>query len=222
MDLIETDGGTAERYGSIRRAAGLSKKAFADSLGIHPVVSGDIELGKREPSREVLVRLARCYGTDINWLLTGSNAPSAGFQSSETENGLAQVQLIVQEAAAGAGAEIDGSAAVSTLPVPQALIAPYRSSRIRAVTVRGDSMTGIGLGDRDIVLFCPDETAGDGVFVLSVGSTLLVKRLSRDPVNRELSLISENPQYPVRRIAGEELEQVRIEGRVVAWMHRHN
>ncbi|HPX48683.1 MAG TPA: helix-turn-helix transcriptional regulator, partial [Treponemataceae bacterium] len=59
----------ASRYASVRELSGLSKKAFAESLGIHPVVSGDIELGKREPSRDVLVRLARVWGTDINWLL---------------------------------------------------------------------------------------------------------------------------------------------------------
>ncbi len=74
MDTLNGADSVASRYASIRFKSRLSKKAFAESLGIHPVVSGDIELGKRDPSRDVLVRLVKAYGIDINWLLTGQGA----------------------------------------------------------------------------------------------------------------------------------------------------
>ena len=64
----------AKRYAEIRKEKNLNKRDFALSLGLHPVVSGDIELGKREPSRIVLVKLANVYGVDLNWLLTGKQA----------------------------------------------------------------------------------------------------------------------------------------------------
>ena len=63
--FLSPDSTIADRYAFVRSHAGLSKKDFAESLGIHPVVSGDIELGKRDPSRDVLVRLAKIYGVDI-------------------------------------------------------------------------------------------------------------------------------------------------------------
>ena len=220
--MEKTGGGVAQRYGQVRQKSALTRKSFAESLGIHPVVSGDIELGKREPSREVLVRLAEVYGVDINWLLTGRAAAAGACPDESGGPALVQIALYDQEAAAGRGAEVHQEAAAFSLPVPLSLIAPYRSEQVRAVSVRGDSMTGIGLAERDIVLFCPADREGDGVFVLSIGSTLLVKRLARDPLHGTLRLISENPLYPERRITGDELEQVHIAGRVIGWLHRHS
>jgi transcriptional regulator with XRE-family HTH domain len=52
----------------------LNKRQFADSLGINQSVAGDIELGKREPSRDVLMKLATNYKVNINWLFTGDGA----------------------------------------------------------------------------------------------------------------------------------------------------
>jgi DNA-binding XRE family transcriptional regulator len=60
-----------ERFADIRASTGLNKRQFADSLGINQSVAGDIELGKRDPSREVMLKLASVYNVDIHWLLTG-------------------------------------------------------------------------------------------------------------------------------------------------------
>ncbi len=225
------EGTLSGRYASIRFAAGLTKKAFAESLGIHPVVSGDIELGKREPSRDVLVRLASAYGVDINWLLTGTRASDSGYPYQMAggtptvpfadDDRIAQVPFILQEAAAGAGVEIEEWAEVTTVPVLRSFIAPRRADRVRAVEVRGDSMTGIGLDDGDIVLFSVDERTGDGVHVISIGSSLLVKRVHFEPAARAVRIISENPRYPERTLEGPDLEGFRVEGRVVGWLHRY-
>ena len=228
MDDREEDS-VAARFARVRSRSGLSKKAFAESLGIHPVVSGDIELGKREPSREVLIRLARVYGVDITWLLTGT--VSAGTEYAKARNGddtardgdalMTEIDFVRQEAAAGRGAEIEDGAETMRLPVPRSLIAPHRSDRVRAVEVRGDSMTGIGLDDRDIVIFSTDERTGDGVHVISIGNQLLVKRVHFESAGQAVDVISENPQYEPRRLTGLDLEQFRVEGRVIGWMHRH-
>jgi SOS-response transcriptional repressor LexA len=74
--------------------------------------------------------------------------------------------------------------------------------------------------DGDIVIFCPQLVSGDAVYVVSVGNTLLVKRIAFDEINRSITLISANAAYPPRMISGEELENVKIEGRVVACLHR--
>jgi len=71
MDIDSING----RFAYIREKTGLNKKKFADELGVNQSVSGDIELGHREPSREVLVKLATIYNVDINWLLTGIGEP---------------------------------------------------------------------------------------------------------------------------------------------------
>jgi len=224
MDTLNGADSVASRYASIRFKSRLSKKAFAESLGIHPVVSGDIELGKRDPSRDVLVRLVKAYGIDINWLLTGQGAVPErgdGRDGGDGDGKVVHIDFVRQEAAAGRGVNIEENPEVTSLPVLRSLIAPYRSEKVQAVEVRGDSMTGIGLDDRDIVLFVPEARTGDGVHVVSIASQLLVKRIHFDAGGRSVHVISENPQYPPRILAGDDLDQFRIEGKVIGWMHRY-
>jgi phage repressor protein C with HTH and peptisase S24 domain len=222
---MKTDNdGVAARYASVRTRAGLSKKAFAESLGIHPVVSGDIELAKRDPSRDVLVRLARVYGIDSTWLLTGERADRIDGSAGDTtasDSDVVYVDCMRQEAAAGRGAEIADWTEAVRIPVLRSFVAPRKPDSVRAVEVRGDSMTGIGLDDGDIVLFCPQEQSGDGVHVVSIGTQLLVKRIHFDPAGKRIHVLSENSRYAPRVLEGPELEDFRMEGRVVGWMHRH-
>jgi len=209
----------AARFAEVRAGSGLSKRAFAESLGIHPMVAGDIELGKRDPSRDVLIRLARVYSVDITWLLTGERI--ALSPASQNARATVPVRLIRQEAAAGRGIEIDDYAESAEIQVPPSFISPYRSERVRAVYVRGDSMTGAGLDDGDIVFFTVDERSGTGIFVVSVESALLVKRVDVDHAKKSVTLISENPQYAPRVLSGADLDRFSIEGRVLASIHRH-
>ena len=221
MIKMTDEDSVATRYATIRLRAGLTKKAFAESLGVHPVVSGDIELGKRDPSRDVLVKLANTYEVDINWLLTGLSSSRADGAANSPGSSVVQIEFVRQEAAAGRGVEIEENAETMRLPVLRTFIAPRKPEKVRAVEVRGDSMTGIGLDDRDVVFFAPDERTGDGVHVVSITSQLLVKRIHFDPAGQTVHVISENPSYPVRILAGAELEDFRIEGRVIGWMHRY-
>jgi len=169
MEMKTEADSVAARYAALREQSGLSKKGFAESLGIHPVVSGDIELGKREPSRDVLVRLARIYGTDINWLLTGQHAETSGRPDGADGGNIVDIEFIRQEAAAGRGAEIAEHPETARLPVPRSFIAPWKPEKVRAVEVRGDSMTGIGLDDRDVVLFAPKTgTATESMWSRSI------------------------------------------------------
>jgi phage repressor protein C with HTH and peptisase S24 domain len=74
--------------------------------------------------------------------------------------------------------------------------------------------------DSDIAIFHPGITEGNGIFVVSIGNSLVVKRVDRDLASQTLILISANPDYPPRRFTGPELDDIRIAGRVVACYHR--
>jgi phage repressor protein C with HTH and peptisase S24 domain len=76
------------------------------------------------------------------------------------------------------------------------------------------------LNDGDIVIFHPGLTEENGIYVVSVGNTLLVKRLDFDALNQTVILISANPAYPPRRFTGPVLEELRIAGWVLALVHR--
>lgn len=90
--------------------------------------------------------------------------------------------------------------------------AQYPSGQLFALRVRGDSMTGAGIFDGDLVIVRPQPVAepGDIVVALVAGEDATVKRFR--PHGDEVRLEAENPAYePIVRHARE----IAIRGKVV-------
>jgi len=203
----------ADRYNLIQQGSGLSKKDFAESLGISKAMGYQISTGLLKPSREVMGALKQTYNINLHWFLTGIG--SSGY-----ENDTVQIELMNQEAAAGQGREVEDYTEKRTFLLPRSLIAPYRPDKLQAVYVAGDSMIDEHINDGDIAIFHPGLKEGNGIYVVSVGNTLLVKRLDFDTSNRTVILISANSAYKPRRLSGIDLMNIRIAGRVLACVHR--
>lgn len=201
-----------ERFNFIQKTTGLTKKGFAESLGLSKALGYQISTGMLKPSRETLEKLSSIYNVNLNWFLLGEGSPF------ETEK--AFIKLLHQEAAAGQGREVEDYVEEETLKLPRSLISPYRSETLWAVYIAGDSMIGEHIYNGDAVVFHPGQAGGNGIYVLSLDTALLVKRVSFDELPRSVSLISANPAYPPRRIGGAALENLRIEGRVVTCVHK--
>ena len=60
------------RIAALRRSAGLSQAELGQKLKISPSTVGMYEQGRREPSAQTLVDLARELGVSTDYLLTGS------------------------------------------------------------------------------------------------------------------------------------------------------
>jgi SOS-response transcriptional repressor LexA len=206
--------GEAERYNFIREKSGLSKKRFAESLGLSVSMNWQIASGRLKLPRDLLDRLADTYDVNLHWFLTGKG-PSG------LESGTVEIELLDQEAAAGTGREVEDYAEKRTFQVPSSLIAPHKPQTLKAVYVAGDSMTGEKINDGDIVIFQPNQQPqGNGVYVLSVDNALVVKRVNFDGPGHSIELISANSAYAPHRFTGQDLESLRIAGRVVACLHR--
>ena len=203
----------AERYKFVLEKSGLSKSAFAESIGISRSHNYHLERGTQKPPREVLEHLASVYNINLNWLIHGKG-PSG------LENETVEIELFDQEAAAGRGRDAEDHPDRSFFNIPYSLIRPHRSENLRAVYVSGDSMMGEHIDDGDIVIFNIKQTEGNGIYVVSVGNSLLVKRVDFNPAKRAIELISANPAYESRRYTGYDLNDVKVEGRVVACWHR--
>jgi SOS-response transcriptional repressor LexA len=202
----------AERYQIILEKSGLSKSAFAESIGISRSHSYHLEKGTQKPPREVLERLATVYNVNLNWLIYGKG-PS-GLDPDTVE-----IELLEREAAAGHGREVEDYAEKRYFQIPRTLIAPHRPDRLMAVYVAGDSMIAERINDGDIVIFHPGITEGNGIYVVNIGNSLVVKRVDFN-TPRAITLISANPAYEPRRFSGPELAAINIAGRVVACYHR--
>ena len=136
--------------------------------------------------------------------------------------GLVPVQRVMVRASAGPGA----------LPVSE-LAHPYfafderwlkaltasKQSDLSLIRVEGDSMAPT-LNDGDDILVdragCK-EALRDGIYVLRVEDSLLVKRLAVHPFGRRVTVQSDNPAYPDRPDCG--LDEIHCIGRVI-WAGR--
>jgi len=205
-----------DRYNLVWQSTGLTKKDFADSLGLSKMMGFRLSAGEVKPSREVLAALASKYGVNLHWLLTGSGNP--GLPS--VDDGYVRIELLDQEAAAGQGMEIGDYIDRRVLPLLYDIVRPHNPAKLKAVNVSGDSMKDESICDGDIVIFNTQIIEGNGIFVVSIGTTLVVKRVDFDLTDKAIILISANQAYEPRRIEGVDLEQVKILGKVVATYHK--
>jgi len=173
------------------------------------------------PTRELVSYLPEDDERAVEqYRLNGKNSVEMAILKIDPD--IAFVDFYPQTIGAGPGHEAEAYLEVTRLPVMRKFLAPWRPEQIRALEARGDSMTKIGLFDRDIVLYVPEETEGDGVFVISIENRLQVKRIEFDLLGEALKIISENERYEPRVLMGPtEVERVKIEGKVVGWLHRH-
>lgn len=203
----------AQRYKFILEKSGLSKKDFAESLGLSLAMNYQISSGRLNPPRDLLERLSAVHKVNLHWFITGEGSPGI-------EEDSVLIELLDQEAAAGQGKEVEGYIEKRTFQVPRSLISPYRPDKLQAVYVSGDSMIDEHINDGDIAIFHQGLKEGNGIYVVSVGNTLMVKRVDFGKSNQTITLISANPAYEPRYYSGLDLEDMRIAGRVLACVHR--
>jgi phage repressor protein C with HTH and peptisase S24 domain len=225
----------SERFSEIKNDVSLKGKGFADSIAILPQTVSDIERGKREPSKDVLLKLASKYQVNLHWMLTGegekyvndrgiatTNEPPIAFpnkikrgnplpvyQESELPAGVFVVPLLDQRLSAGGGSFLPEKDEVRALiHVPDYL--SHYGDKIAALTVDGDSMyPTLHRGDR--VVCDSYGWSGEGIYALRMGGSGYVKRITKRP--GKIVIISDNPKYPTQE-EPEESEDIEIIGRV--------
>ena len=137
------------------------------------------------------------------------------------DSGLVRVARLEVGASAGPGAIPDdesarGHIAFDPLWLRQVAADPKRLSLIR---VEGDSMAPT-LADGDEILVDRGDAAErlrDGIYVLRIEDSLVVKRVAPDPAGRALSIRSDNTAYP--SWSARDPATVEVVGRVV-WVGR--
>jgi phage repressor protein C with HTH and peptisase S24 domain len=93
------------------------------------------------------------------------------------------------------------------------------ASKLSLIRVEGDSMAPTLSAGDDILVDLADgsERLRDGIYVLRVDGTLLVKRLAIHPVGRRVTVQSDNPAYGDLPDCG--LDEIECVGRVI-WTGR--
>lgn len=133
----------------------------------------------------------------------------------EQENRLINLRFFPSvSTAAGYGANNDNES-FKNIPITASFLTnvlriPARQYDV--INVLGDSMEPF-LKDGDMVLVLPTHEASNGEIVIAnINGDLYVKKLLRDPINREVRLTSMNELYKDIVITGDELEMLKIVG----------
>ncbi|WP_299193395.1 S24 family peptidase [uncultured Erythrobacter sp.] len=119
--------------------------------------------------------------------------------------------------------DIGASAGPGAMPASEAAFDAFRFSRrwlaeqgltgaqLSAITVEGDSMEPLLNNGDEILIDRSPRAFRDGVHVVRLGDTLMVKRVAQAGAGR-YSLLSQNLSYPPVDVSAEEMEVI---GRVV-------
>ena len=185
------------------------------------------------PKSETLKKIKQLKGCSIDWLLTGEGSP---FPDSEAPKATATdtlgnpvdidefvfVPRYDIQAAAGHGQLVGDEQPMFAMAFRRYWIENYVTRDIKnlsVISVKGDSMEGV-LNDGDTILINHSQTTPrDGLYVLRLNETLLVKRLQLIP-GGIVNVISANEAYPTFEIdLKNPTDDVAIIGRV-EWFGR--
>ena len=139
-------------------------------------------------------KLARYFGVAETVL---GGPPNAELPT----GGLVPVPRVLVRASAGPGALPDGERSHAYFAFDDRWLRALTASDAEALSiirVEGDSMAPT-LNDGDDILIDRDgcnEALRDGIYVLRVEDSLLVKRLAIHPLGKSVTLQSDNPAYP--------------------------
>jgi phage repressor protein C with HTH and peptisase S24 domain len=198
-----------ELYRRIERATGIgTQSGLAEAVGVHR--SAVSRAKRRGVMPEAWLRiLARKYGLDRCWIEKGE----------DIHEELHRVPKVRARLDAGGGSfEVDSDVEGHYAFRRQWLRSKGQPDQMVLMEVTGDSMEPV-LCDGDTVLIDQSQRRvfAGGIYAVGVQDTILVKRVEKHPYR--LALISANPGYSPIYLMGDEIDTVRIIGRVV-WMCR--
>jgi phage repressor protein C with HTH and peptisase S24 domain len=184
------------RIAKARSAAKMTQIVLGEQINASQAAVAGWEIGRNEPSLDMIEKIAVKTRTDPAWLAFGR------AQTSALVDGERYVSIAVFDidAAAGDGAIADDERAIGHKLFEADLIrALTRSppSRLAVIRVRGDSMQEtLFNGDHVLVDLDQRHVAREGIYVINVEQSLQVKRISMHPKTKLLTVSSDNPRYP--------------------------
>jgi phage repressor protein C with HTH and peptisase S24 domain len=212
---LETLSGPRARLLELSQKRGVSLSALSDLLGRNPsYLQQFIRKGSpRKLEEQDRATLARFFGVGEEELRdVKDNSYTAPLKPRESGEWV-DVPRLDLGASAGPGRVAGDEAAFDTFRFSRRWLAEQGLERaqLSAITVEGDSMEPLLNNGDEILVDCSPRAFRDGIHVVRLGDTLMVKRVASMGAGR-LALLSQNLAYPPVEVAAEE---VAIIGRVV-------
>ncbi|MFN3989067.1 MAG: helix-turn-helix transcriptional regulator [Erythrobacter sp.] len=207
--------GARARLLELAQLRGVSLASLSDFLGRNPSYLQQF-IRKGSPRRleeDDRRKLAQFFGVAEEELRDTQDKSYALSARPLDDGAWVEVPRLDLGASAGPGRVAEGEAAFDTFRFSRRWLAEQGldGAQLSAITVAGDSMEPLLNDGDEILVDRSPRPFRDGIHVVRLGDTLLVKRVAQAGAGR-LALLSQNLAYPPIDVAADE---VAIIGRVV-------
>lgn len=206
-----------ERFRALRQERGLSQMQLSKILKISKSSVNMYERGEREPGIETLELIADTFNVDLDYLIGKSDCPNksgtmladAGLPSNIIP--MPKMRKIPLIGTIACGAPILAAENIEKeVDIPDDIHADF------ALRCKGDSMINARIFDGDIVYIRQQDIVDSGeIAAVLIDDEATLKRVKI--YEDHISLEPENPMYKPLVFWGEEMNNVRILGKAVAF-----
>lgn len=184
------------RIKALRKALKLSQTEFAQKLGMTMQGIQKWEYGTVEIKLSSLNLISETFNVNPDWLLNGTGEMFLNNANNKQEQSdIISIPYYPEvSAAAGSGALVYDENTVKNIKISSAIINIKTGDNVCFINATGNSMQPV-IDDRDLLLvdLSNKDFIDEGIYVVRLENTLLVKRLQKIP--NGIVLISDNPQY---------------------------
>lgn len=202
---------------SLRLERGLTQEQLGNLIGVQKSAIRKYESGVvQNMKRSSIQKLAEFFHVSPAYLMGFTNDRRGGLPSEVYPVDTLIDFDILGTISAGYGGSIDEIPTGDKIQIPVSMLKGRKASEFFTLRVKGNSMYP-RLLENDVVLClrCNSVDSGSLAVVLYNGDEATVKKVSYVNGENWLDLIPSNPEYPVKRIEGSDLEMCKILGLVV-------
>lgn len=204
--------GIGQRLRQEMKKRGVSSVELARLADVKTSFLYDVISGKSaNPSSIKLARVAESLGVSLTYLAGTSDSPQDGYQFSiaQPPEDYVSIQPVAGDGRSAPPCHFSRQWLKQTVGAA--------ASDLRSFTVRGDNMSPtLAVGDMLLVNTSDKHPSPPGMFLVSDGAGMVVKRLELVAAGKKLRVSCDNPHYAAYESL---IEETAIIGRV-AWLSR--
>lgn len=207
----------SERLKMLRNLKSISQQKLADYMGVSKSSINMYERGEREPNLELLEAFADFFNVDLNYLLGQSDVANSVLTSTPILS-YSNVFPIDAKKLPMLGKIACGEPIYASEDKESYVVAGTNLHADFCLKAQGDSMINARIHDGDIVFIRRQPMVENGeIAAVIIGDEATLKRVYYNSGDSQIILSPENPAYAPIVYTGEQLNNIKILGKAIAF-----